>query len=106
MNQNYREEDKISELRKDLGRLQKSLDRVKRRLEDYDNDPDCDPTEVTKFIYEKDQIVKMIDEKTRDLRAEEHKQQTSPGDEEQRRLKSNFDKKNNSYSGIRSSYMK
>jgi hypothetical protein len=106
MNQNYREEDKVSELRQDLKRLQKSLDRVKSRLQDYDNDPDCDPTDVTRFIYEKDQIVKLIDEKSRDLRAEEHKQQNQPGDDEQRRQKNNFDKKNNSYSGIRSSYMK
>lgn len=106
MSQTYKEEDKISELRQDLGRLQKSLDRIKRRLRDYDDDPDCDPTEVTRYIHEKDQVVKLIDEKTKDLRAEEYKNETSGSDEEQRKLKANFDKRNNSYSGIRSSYMK
>lgn len=105
MNQNYKA-DKISELKKDLSRLNKLREVVEAKLDEFDNDPKCDPTHVTKYINEKDQIAKLIDDKTKELRAEEYRQQTAQGDDEQKRVKDLFDKKNNSYSSIRSSYIK
>jgi hypothetical protein len=97
---------KIEIIKNDITMLKKSIRWIEVKLEEFDKNPTLDQRKVPGLIKDKNKASKLLTEKEKELEIEELNESRKGSDKEEKENRAEFNRKNNSYSLVRSSYVK
>jgi hypothetical protein len=97
---------KIEALEKDKKLLEDCVNGINAEIEALQCSKSPDYSLITKKIRDLEGARKLLDKKTEELDLEKVRDQNQPNDAEQKKIQALFDKKSNSYSAVRTSYVK
>jgi hypothetical protein len=97
---------KIEILEKDKRLLEDCVKGINAEIEALQCSKSPDYSLIAKKMKDLEGARKLLEKKTEELDLEKVRDQNQPNEEEQKKIQALFDKKSNSYSGVRTSYVR
>ena len=97
---------KLECLEKDKRLLEDCVNGINTEIEALQCSKSPDYSSITKKIRDLEGARKLLERKTEELDLEKVRDQNQPNDAEQKKIQALFDKKSNSYSAVRTSYVR